>query len=144
MASLNAAELHRLARRELGPTLAGLGFVRTRSSTTASWARPEGDRWLVLWLQPWRSTGSAGSASSGEFTIELRLSSRPETGGDGRRRRLAVLLAEPELEELRRRGRTVAHGPDDLWFRQRDEADASALLTFLARTLPSAIDRFLT
>jgi len=38
--------------------------------------------------------------------------------------------------------RAVSHGADDLWFRQADEADARALLVFLAAVLPAAIDRF--
>jgi hypothetical protein len=138
VAPLKAAALHRLASQELGPTLTALGFART-PSTTAGWARPAGDRWLVIWLQPWRS---AGSPASGEFTVELRLSSRPETGGDGQRRRLPTLLTPAELEELRRHGRTVAHGPDDVWLLQKGEADAQALLTFVAQALPSAIQRF--
>lgn len=138
MAPLKAAELHRLARQELGPPLIRLGFMRTRSAT-ASWARQAGERWLVLWLQPSRSTSSP---SSGEFTIELRLSSRPETGGDGQRKRLSALLTDAAREELRRRGRAVAHGPEDVWFRQRDAADARALLTFLAQALRACIDQF--
>ena len=138
MAPLKAAGLHRLARQELDPTLIGLGFVQTRSAT-ASWARREGDRSLVIWLQPRRSTGSSASE---EFTIEMRLSSTPATGGDGRRRRVPTLLDEQAREQLRRQGRTEAHGPDDVWFRQTGEADARALLAIVARALPAAIDRF--
>lgn len=93
----------------------------------------------MIWLQPRRGTGSSGT---GAFTIELRLSSTPDTGGDGQRRRVPALLEEPAREELRRQGRTEAHGPDDLWFRQTGEADARALLTIVARALPAAIDRF--
>lgn len=139
MAPLKAAELHRLARAELGPTLVGLGFRPIPRSAGASWSRPEGGRWLVIWVQPRRSSGSP---AGGEFTIEMRLSSTPATGGDGERRRVPALLGEPAREELRRRGRTVAHGPDDTWFRQQGDADARALLAFVARALPAAIDRF--
>ena len=138
MAPLKAAELHRLARAELGPTLAGLGFRPLPKSAGASWSRPEGDRWLVIWVQPWRSSSSS---PGGEFTIEMRLSSTPATGGDGERRRVP-LLGDAALEELRRYGRTVAHGPDDTWFRQQGEADARALLAVVAQALPPAIDRF--
>jgi hypothetical protein len=138
MLPLRSAELHRAARQELGPTLARLGFKRAASST-ASWVRPDGDRWLVVWLQPFRSLGSP---VSGEFTIELRRSSRPETGGDGPRRRLPTLLTVPQREELLAARRIVAHGADDVWFRQASEEDARALLAFLAEALPAAVDRF--
>jgi hypothetical protein len=140
VASLHAAELHRLARKELGPTLVALGFKRTPSTAVAAWLRPEGERWLVLWVQPWRSSGTA---STGEFTVELRLSSRPETGGDGPRRRLPKLLSDAEREELRRNRWAATRSPDDLWFSQSGEADAQALMAFLARALPDAINRFL-
>ena len=140
MASLTAGELHRLARKELGPTLVSLGFKRTPSSTLAAWLRAEGNQWLVLWVQPWQSAGSPGT---GEFTIELRLSSRPETGGDGPRRRLPKLLSDAEREELRRNRWAATRSPDDLWFSQASEADARALMAFLARALPDAIHSFL-
>jgi len=137
---LRAADLHRLARQELGPALKSLGFRRTPATTAAGWVRPEGERWLVLWVQPWRSTGSS---DTGEFTIELRLSSRPEAGGDGPRRRLPKLLSDEEREELRRGSLAATRAPDDLWFRQADETDARAVMAFLARCLRGAIDRFL-
>ena len=141
MAPLKATELHRLARQELGPTLAGLGFKRAPSTSAAAWVRAEGERWLVIWIQPWQSAGSAGT---GEFTVELRLSTRPETGGDGPRRRLPKLLSDTEREELRRAGWAATRSPDDLWFNLTGEADARALLAFLAQALPDAITRFLS
>ena len=139
MAALHGADLHRLARKRLGSALAGLGFKRTASTRVAGWLRPEGERWLVLWIQPWRS---GGMPLSGDFTIELRLSSR--TGGDGPRRRLPKLLSDGEREELRRNRWAATRSPDDLWFSQDGEADADALMTFLAGTLPDAISRFLS
>jgi hypothetical protein len=139
MPPLRSADLHRAARQELGPTLGALGFRRATSST-ASWVRPDGDRWLVLWLQPSRSPSRGNNAF--EFTIELRRSSRPETGGDGPRRRLPTLLTSPQREKLLNARRLVAHGADDAWFRQTSEADARALLASLAEVLPAAIDRF--
>jgi hypothetical protein len=138
---LKATELHRLARHELGPTLRGLGFKQTPHNSVAAWVRAQGERWLIVWVQPWRSAGSSGT---GEFTVELRLSTRPETGGDGPRRRLPKLLSDAEREELRRGKWAATRSPDDLWGGQADEADARALMAFLARALPDAIHRFLS
>jgi hypothetical protein len=140
MPPLRSPELHRVAREELGPVLLGLGFKRL-GSASASWARPDGDRWLVLWLQPSRSAG--GAPDRFEFTIELRRSSRPETGGDGPRSRLATLLTPSEVGALVRARHAVGHGPDDTWFCQSSAADAHAVLATLAGLLPAAIDRFL-
>jgi hypothetical protein len=140
MPPLRSAELHRVAREVLGPSLRGLGFMRA-ASATASWARPDGDRWLVLWVQPSRSAGAVKDRF--EFTIEIRRSSTPEIGGDGPRSRLAALLTPAQRDELLARRQAAAHGPDDIWFCQSGAADARALLADLAAHLPGAIDRFL-
>jgi len=99
LAPLKAAELHRLAREELGPTLAGIGFRRTPRATAASWLRAEGDRWLILWFQP-SQTNYVGQPGF-KFTVEFELAVEPTYGGNGRRARLAALLTDAERERLR-------------------------------------------
>lgn len=136
MPPMHAGELHQVARQGLGPTLAGLRFKRTPSTSAASWARPEGNRWLVMWIQPYRS---GGGPRSSRFTLELRLSTRPETGGDGFRKRLPALLTEAERREIRN---LTVGSSEDVWFQHRDEADAHVVMAFLAGVLPAVIDRF--
>jgi hypothetical protein len=96
---VKSAELHRLARQELGPVLQALRFTRTPKTTSASWVRPEGDRWIVMWLQPSRSN-DANSAGF-RFTVEFRLTHEPVIGAAGPMARLARLLTDSEREELR-------------------------------------------
>lgn len=174
MAPLKAAEFHRLARQELGPMLAELGFKRISRTSIASWARPEGNQWLVMWLQPSQSNDPYGPGF--KFTAELALSSRPEAGLDGYRERLPTLLTNGQREELRHlENRALAKLPppdreyalnlgplrewwlagwkprvapydegEDVWFRHGDEADLRSLMAFFVLVLPGAIDRFLT
>lgn len=75
MPPLKSAELHRLARQELGPQLTALGFKRTPKTSAASWARPEGGRWLVMWLQP--SQRNDAYSPGFRFTIDFALSTNP-------------------------------------------------------------------
>jgi hypothetical protein len=92
----------------------------------------------VIWLQPYRSSDAFAAGS--RFTSELRLSSRPETGGDGYRKRLPALLTDAERNEIRH---LTVGSDEDVWFRHTDDANARALMAVLARLLPAAIDRFL-
>jgi hypothetical protein len=174
VAPLKAAEFHRLARQELSPTLDALGFKRIPKTSVASWARPEGNRWLVMWLQPSQSNDPFGPGF--KFTVELALSSRPEAGLEGYRERLPTLLTHAQREDLRHlenraisklpppdREYAILLGPlrewwlagwkprltpyedaEDIWFRHGDEADLLSLMAFFALALPAAIDRFLT
>ena len=107
---LRAAELHRLALRELGAGLHALGFERTPRSSVASWTRPANDRWIVMWLQP--SQTSDRFSPGFKFTIEFALSTEPVIGGSGYRERLPNLLDDEAREELRRlENTTIAHLP---------------------------------
>jgi hypothetical protein len=116
--------------------LAGLGFKSTLGTSSASWVRAHDGRWLVTWVQPYRTVNAADGS---RFTVELRLSTRPEAGGDGYRRRLPSLLAEGEHLEIARR----LVGPrEDQWFGHAKEADVHLALAFCARVLPAVIDRF--
>jgi hypothetical protein len=92
----------------------------------------------VIWLQPYRSSDT--SVAGSRLTVELRLSTRPETGGDGYRTRLPALLTDDERNEIRH---LTIGSDEDPWFRYLDDADARALMAVLARLLPTVIDRFL-
>jgi hypothetical protein len=171
--ALTAAELHAAARRSLDGPMTGLGFRRVAKTTTASWVRAAGDRWLLLWFQPHRWNGATSAGF--RFTVELRLASRPVLYSAGPFARLPQLLAAEDREALRQmENRTLARLPppdlargralresvrttlltdweprlqpyrndEDVWFRIADRPDLEALLAFIARVLPAAIDRF--
>jgi hypothetical protein len=97
--ALKAAELHRLARIELGPALEGLGFRRLPKSSVAAWLRAEGDRWVMLHVQ----ASTSNSAADGfAFTVELRLTREPVLYAVGRPMiRLPKLMTDDQRERLR-------------------------------------------
>jgi hypothetical protein len=157
----------KLARAELTPALAQLGFRRTPRSSRASWIRQQGDRWLLVWLQ---SSHSNGAGAGVRFTVEVGESPVPEPLYGGYR--LPMLMSFAEREELRLLENTVKvklpappdwalERPDsaylegwrpreapcdvrsDVWFRYWDEADVRANLALIGRVLPDAIVRYL-
>ena len=171
--ALTAAELHGAARKALDGPLAGLGFRRVPKASTASWIRPEGERWLFLWFQPhrWNGAHSAGF----RFTVELRVAIRPVLYAAGPAARLPELLSVADRETLRQmENRTLARVPlpgraylrtltesmrptmladwkprfqpyrsdEDVWFRLADRSDLVAVLAFIVRVVPGAIDGF--
>jgi hypothetical protein len=126
---LRATDLHAAARRALDRPLAELGFRRTPKTSTASWLRDEGDRWLILWFQPsrWNGPGSAGF----KFTVELRLVDRPVLYAAGPLARLPTLLEAEDGERLRQmENRVIARlqAPDAAFLRSLPEAVRTAVL----------------
>lgn len=163
MEPVKAAKLYRIARRELGPDLARLGFKEMPDTTVASWYRPEGERWLVMAFQPdkWNVLSTGGY----RFKIAFCLSRSRRLWGDGPFEEFTRLLSPEAREELRGlENATIAHlpppGPDAIlddwepisepypkqdfvWFRQAGEADLIALMQFIRQNLGSAIKIFL-
>ena len=140
MPPLKAEALHRLAREQLGPALADLGFSRTPKASAASWSRPEDGRWLVIWLQPSRSNDQYTPGFT--FTVELLLGPEPVIGGRGFRARLPTLLTDPQREELRQmenRAISKLPPPDSAFARLLPpETRASWLDGWKPRTTPYA------
>ena len=99
MPPLKSDELHALAREVLGPRVAEWGFKRTPKARRASWTRPEGDKWLTFWFEPWiRNTPFLAGY---RFTVELLLGSEPVVHGLGYDLRLPDLLTESGRTTLR-------------------------------------------
>ncbi len=126
---LKAAELHAAARRALDRPLAELGFARIRGASVAGWARPQGERWLLLWFQPsrWNDAQSAGY----QFTVELRLAATPKLDAHGPAARLPRLLSNDDRERLRKMvNRVIARlpPPDAVLIRSLPDAVRSVLL----------------
>jgi hypothetical protein len=142
VAPLKAPALHAAARRWLDRPLADLGFARIRGARVAGWARPQGDRWLLLWFQPsrWNNAQSAGY----RFTVELRLAARPELYALGRLARLPQLLSPVDRERLRKmENRVIARlpSPDPAVLRSLPDALRLMLLADLQPRLhPYAVD----
>lgn len=164
MEPVKAAKLYQIARRELGPDLAELGFKRLPTGGVASWYRPQGDRWLIVAFAPHpRNDASSGGY---RFTIEFRLSREPKLWADGPSDRFTYLLSADAREELRwLENATIAHLPPpgagsfpadwrlipepydpnhDIWFRQAGDADVLAIMRFIRENLATVIDRFMT
>jgi len=161
---VKAAKLYRIARRELGPDLAELGFMRLPTGGVASWYRQEGDRWLMIAFQS--DPRNAPSRGGYRFTIEFRLSREPKLWADGPWDRFSYLLSASAREELRwLENATIAHLPPpgleafladwqlipepydpnhDIWFRQSGEADVLAIMAFIRENIAAVIDRFMT
>jgi hypothetical protein len=95
---LKAKALHSLVRADLGPFMAALGFKTVSGTMTASWCKPVGPRYLVLFFQPssWNDSYSPGF----RFTVELRLGKEPSLSTWGPRQRLPQLLDQDERAEL--------------------------------------------
>jgi hypothetical protein len=98
MPPLKSPELYAVAHQVLDPRLSEFGFRRTPKAKVASWTRPEGDKWLTLWFQPWpRNYPLFGCY---RFTVEVLLGSEPIVRGFGYELRLPSLLTEAALAAL--------------------------------------------
>jgi hypothetical protein len=110
MPPLKAAAFHGLVRQELDPLMRSLGFARTPGASMASWARPEGDEWLLFWFQP--SMSNYAYSAGFKFVVEFQLGPEAQPGGRGHRLRLGEVLTDAEREQVRQmENRVIAKLP---------------------------------
>ena len=95
-----ARTVHRQALASLGPGFAADGFERLRPGSTAAWARPSGDQFIVCWVQPSRHPDTSGWYGT-KFTVEFRRGDRPAVAVNGPRVRFCRLLDDDGREQVR-------------------------------------------
>lgn len=92
--------MHRELAALLSPALEAEGFRRLRPGSTASWSKPTGERFLLVWVQLSRSGDPFGWYGS-SLTVEFELSDAEVRGSGRLRERLPRLLSHDEREEIR-------------------------------------------
>lgn len=167
---VKSADVYRTARLVLAPWFKSNGFKRGTSGMLA-WYRPQGDRYLTVWLQvsQWGWSQYDGS----QFTMEFQSSADPGPGGGGRRRRFGSLLTVEQRERLRSMQNEIIAGlvqptedvvpwanepgyaetflpmtepygeHHDIWLRYMTPDDVWSWANFLLEALPDMMDRFL-
>ena len=100
---MKSTEVYGALRVHLAPVFQAAGFKRAKAML--SWARPQGDRHLVVWCQVSRD-GWDNYAGS-QFTVEFQLSDEAIVGARSiRRQRLPRMLDDSGREE----SRTIQNG----------------------------------
>jgi len=95
---MKSAEVYRTLKIILAPELKAAGFSRAKG--LLSWARKQGERYLVVWCQVSQSGWDAYAGS--KFTVEFQLSDGPVVGASAvHRQRFVKMLNEVERDELR-------------------------------------------
>jgi hypothetical protein len=100
MSAIPGTQVHRDLAALLSPALEKEGFRRLRPGSTATWFRPTGEQFLLVWVQLSRSGDPFGWYGT-SLTFEFELSNA-EVRGTGRvRERLPRLISYEEREEIR-------------------------------------------
>ncbi len=95
---MRSQETYSALRARLAPVFKANGFKRAR--TMLSWARAQGDKYILVWCQVDRGGWDAYAGS--KFVIEFQLSYEPVVGTSSiRRQRLGKMLHANEREEIR-------------------------------------------
>ena len=95
---MKSQQVYSALREHLAPLFMANGFKRTR--TMLSWARAQGDKYIVVWCQVDRRGWDVYAGS--KFVLEFQLSHEPVVGiSSVRRQRLGEMLSTNEREEIR-------------------------------------------
>jgi len=95
---MKSAEVYGTLRAHLTPVFQAAGFKRAKAML--SWARRQGDRYLVVWCQV--SQDGWDDYAGSKFTVEFQLSDEPTVGAHSiRRQRFPKMLDDNAREEIR-------------------------------------------
>jgi hypothetical protein len=96
---MKSSEVYSVLSEHMVPLLKTAGFKRAKAML--SWARPQQERYLVIWCQV--SQDGWDSYAGSKFVLEFQLSETPVVGGSQiRRERLALILDKKGREEIRK------------------------------------------
>jgi hypothetical protein len=95
---MKSTEVYRVLKEHLAPAFHAAGFKRAKAML--SWARPQRERYLVVWCQV--SQDGWDDCAGSKFTVEFQLSYTPIVGAPhDRRQRLPTMLDGQGREEIR-------------------------------------------
>jgi hypothetical protein len=94
--AVKAAEVHRVLRTTLGPTMKEHGYLRAKTSS-AKWFKPVGDRYSIV--QSMVSQSGPDEFSGSWFTIDFDLASSPEAHAYSSRAQRIWRYLTPEVQE---------------------------------------------
>jgi hypothetical protein len=95
---MKSSKVYAALKEHLAPVLRTAGFKRAKAML--SWARPQQDKYLVMWCQV--SQDGWDSYAGAKFTVEFQLSDEPIVGARHiRRQRFPKMLDSTGREEIR-------------------------------------------